>query len=250
MYRVRTKIRKEISRSLTLFAPNDPLYVFHHIPKCGGTSMLEVLRTWFITIEDYRTSWTTSHSAPADLRSLCTLHCLCGHFELEGVHLHQRYPEVFSSERYKVFTFVRDPLQLQLSLFRYEKEHAGPSISLEEHLSFRPNYIASILPATAENYKQIIDRYFFVGILEEKQLSLDILASLLGKRRKQYPWVNRTSKKNGGIEEVSSEILARFKRENELDYKIYNYCFERFQRSVAEQNAVRKSLTSLRPSAE
>ena len=235
LHRIRQKIWKEVRRPFCRFAPASPVPVFHHIPKCGGTSVIDILRDWFITIEDYRTSWTTQHPPLKDLRPLRSCNCLCGHFELEGVHLHQRYPDVLASPRYKIFTFIRDPLQLQLSLFRYERKHNVRSITLEEHLRLRPNYIASILPATADNYREVLDRYFFVGILEERQLSLDVLAVLLGKPRKKFPWINRTrdtSDSPGRPTPLSDEVVTRFKHDNELDYRIYEYCVERFRRQV------------------
>ena len=104
---------------------------------------------------------TTNYPAKVDTSRLRSCHCLCGHFELEGYYLNQRYPEVYRSERDRVFTFVRDSLQVQLSLFRYEVMNQRSTVSsIEGHLALRPHYVANRFPATIENYKEIIDRYF------------------------------------------------------------------------------------------
>ena len=174
-------------------SPPSPVYVFHHIPKCGGTSLNAVLENWFTLIRDYRVGYTDVYPTKTKVETLRSAHCLCGHFEMEGYYLHQRYPEVLEGDRYRIFTFVRDPLELQLSLYRYAQIHnPNPNRTLATHLALRPNYIASLLPATLETYKEVIDRYFFVGVLEQGQKSLNQLAQLIDKPPQNLPWENRT----------------------------------------------------------
>jgi len=227
-----------VRQPLRLFTPRDPVYVFHHIPKCGGTSLNKILDSWFLTIKDYRSGWAMNYPEKAALSHLRSCHCLCGHFELDGYHLYQRYPEVFTSNRYRVFTFVRDPLQVQLSLFRYEKMNGqSKTMSIEDHLFLRPNYIANRFPATLDNYKDVIDRYCFVGILEESDASIAILASMMGRHFESLPWLNKSQKdvsSNTGSVEISQELVKRFRDENVLDYLIYDYCVEQLRRISAE----------------
>lgn len=233
--------RQMFRRPLHALAPGSPVYVFHHIPKCGGTSVNTVLDDWFSTVKDYRDGWTTNYPDRVALSRLRSCHCLCGHFELDGYYLHQRYPDVFLSGRYRVFTFVRDPLQLQLSLFRYERSHDQAKTNhLDEYLSLRTNYLAQRFPATPDNYQAVIDRYFFVGILEEGQASVDLLASMIGKRSRPLPWVNKSREEfgnDGGAGEVSPDVATAFKNRNALDYLIYDYCLEKFNRARAEQSS-------------
>ena len=225
-----------------MISPRDPVYVFHHIPKCGGTSVREVLHSWFIIFYDYRRRGTLDYPEKVDLNSWRSAHCLCGHFEMDGYYLHQRYPEVFISNRFKVFTFVRDPLQVQLSLFRYEKKYGvNKTEHIEEHLFLRPNYIAHRLLATMDNYREVIDRYFFVGILENGQASLDLLADIIGKPRKSLPWKNRTQntlESRSSTNNLSEELVERFRSDSALDYLIYNYCVEKLQKMLAEHDAL------------
>lgn len=213
------------------FSPKTPIYIFHHIPKCGGTSLLTVLENWFLTIKDYRIGETLNYPRKVNINKLRSGHCLCGHFELDGNYLYQRYPEALNSDKYKMFTFVRDPLDIQMSLWRYEKKkNTNRAKSIEEHLLLRPNYLANRFPATKDNYKSVIDRYFFVGILEDYQSGIDLLAHLLGKKVQKVPWVNQT--KNTEVVELPKSVVARFKQENALDYLIYNYCFDAFKRTL------------------
>lgn len=229
-----------VKRLLYMFAERDPVYIFHHIPKCGGTSLNKILDSWFITIRDYRSGWTLHYPEKIDINRLRSCHCLSGHFELDGFYLHQRYPEVFMSSRYRVFTFVRDPLQVQLSLFHYEKmNNHSHTMSLEEHLSIRPNYLANRFQVNFDNYKSVIDRYCFVGILEESEACIAILASIMGKRVKPLPWINKSRKDisiNARDEDLSQELMTWFRNENTLDYLVYDYCVEKFNIMLAEQD--------------
>jgi len=231
-------------QSTAMFAPKNPVYIFHHIPKCGGTSVNKILDSWFLTYRDYRTGRTMNYPEKVDLGTLRSVHCLCGHFELDGYYLHQRYPEVFLTDtnRFRVFTFIRDPLQVQLSLFRYERKSGASNVkSIEEHLMLRPNYIAQRFPATFDNYKEVIDRYYFVGILEYAQKSVDLLATVIGKRSIPLPFMNRTHNfvmYEPVDEKLSRELVDRFRTDNALDYLIYDYCVEKFKCKLAEQDAV------------
>lgn len=98
--------------------------------------MLKALANWFILVRDYQMQWNKDYPPITNLEKLTPWHCLCGHFEEDGYRLRQRYPEALSSERYRVFTFIRDPLLVKLSLYRYETEHNQVVIHFCERVSF------------------------------------------------------------------------------------------------------------------
>jgi len=223
---VRVSDRLNIFKRLSVFFyPKYPVFVFHHIPKCGGTSLSKLLNKWFIVVRDYRKDWNSNHHKKKNIKKLRSIHCLAGHWELPEVYLRNRYPEVFENNRFKVFTFLRDPLEHSLSLYRYEKENEKTDIDdLLEHFTLRPNYISNLLKANTGNYKEIIDSYDFVGIVEEMDKSVKILSEITGMKYEPLPWINKTIKDNKtSSEKISNALIKKFKDVNELDYLIYNY---------------------------
>ena len=137
-------------------------------------------------VPDYRQDWDDAEASRIDLATLGPDDLLCGHFEIDGIYLHQRYPEVFSDPGYRVITFVRDPVEIAQSLYWFERKighEAVLAMSLEERVNYEPNYLSDRFPCTLENFQTILDRYWFVGLTERLQVSFDCLAERLGKPR-------------------------------------------------------------------
>ena len=213
----------------SIFAPKNIVYVYHHIPKCGGTSLRRALAKWFVVKVDVG-SPDTPETKIFDVTRMGAMHCLAGHFGRNGYHLAERYPQVWADrERYKLFTLLRDPLKTKLSLRRYESERDHTDIAaLREHLLERPNYLASIFPCNEDNYKEVLDRYEFIGILEHSQESLDQLADFLGKPRVVLPHVNKTNS-GSDTSKLDQALLDEFRETNALDYAIYDYALSKFE---------------------
>lgn len=210
---------------------NSEAYIFHHIPKCGGTSAVDALSQWFIYIKDYPPPWGDVENpqayqrfcqSPKNLANLRHFHILCGHYHLPGSFLFERYPECLQDKRYRLITFLRHPLEIQLSLHYYElrKKRIDDCESLEKRLLLRKNYLASVIPCDESNYQEVLNRYYFIGLVEEFQQSFNRLADLLNKPRVDLDILNQSSRKKYNL---SPDLLAEFEEANRLDYQIYNY---------------------------
>lgn len=201
-------------------------YLFHHIPKTGGNSARETLAEWFTLVRHYRLGWGVAEMPRFELQTLNSASILCGHFEQTGNRIRHNYGEVFSDLRYRVITFVRDPLQIALSLHFFECRHRGgdggwePG-TLEERLLRRaPNFMARMMQCDESNWKTVVDSYWFVGLTEDLQRSFDVLAWKLGKPRVAVGRKNVTARER----ELDPAVFEEFFQRNTLDYKIYHYC--------------------------
>lgn len=213
----------------------DRVCVFHHLPKCSGTSVVNALGRWFLMKEDYRAytdgDWRAKRRL--DLARLGNRHCVAGHFDYPGVYLRDRYPEVLADRRYFLFTFVRDPLAVKLSLFRYEKQSGLiPDMTLEQHLLTRDNYIAGCLPCGPENVTETLARYDFIGVTDRMDESFRQLALRLNRQPIAIPRLNasqQTSPQTG----LAAPLMAQFRQQNGLDYEIYRIALERLSAGAA-----------------
>lgn len=209
----------------------DRIYVFHLQPKTGGNSVSQVLRRWFFVVGDQDRrgyeQWFVENKK--DISVLRNYQCLVGHFSLEGQRLPERYPEVFSSDRFRVITFLRDPLQTRISQYYYNKRTIGQEGSLEEFLMKSENIVARRFPCTEQDYKEVLDRYFFIGITEFLQESIDRLAALISKPRVRVGRRN-VSLRDDQVSHLSPSLVEAYRSKNELDFLVYQYALEKFTR--------------------
>lgn len=229
--------------SLTKHSNNlslNPVYVFHHLMKCGGTSLFNALDLWFKTIDDnildedlnnYVMKKYNTEVFHSDV-------CLRAHFQKDGIHLHQRYPELLKDkEKYRVFTFIRDPLSVKISKYYFLKSLGGRNFktSLKDSILKDKNFLSGLFPCNESNYKEMLDRYFFIGIVENFQGSFDKFADLIGKRRIKLPVLN-ISNKDFQIKEIDPDFIEKFRELNELDYRIYEYCVTKFDKIISRKS--------------
>ncbi len=218
-------------------------YIFHHIGKCGGTSAVELFSNWFIIISDYperNMLAQLKNTKPKNLEKLSDYHILCGHYgnfaEYIYPTLFQRYPCCLEDDRYRVISFVRDPLKLQISGYFYgikNKMIVSSEKSLEQHLLNCDNFLAHSFACDESNYQEILDRYFFIGIFENYQQSFDRLATLLEKPKVQLK--KRNVSKHTPYN-LTDQVIGEFKEKNQLDYQIYNYCKKVYEEKFNDAN--------------
>jgi len=142
-----------VREPLARISPAEPVYVFHHIRMWWNEYGKGSCR-WFVFVPDYRNGPSSGIPDRLDLHKLRSGHCLVGLYDSEGYYLHQRYPEILTSDRFRLITLVRDPLQVRLSLYYYGKKRKAGLYNrlnkLEDHVFSGDNYLAGRFPATLE----------------------------------------------------------------------------------------------------
>lgn len=220
-----------------------------HIPKCAGTSFMEVLRHWFG--EGYFTHYydEKNNIPPAKIQLLTGILikrfrkgiCIHGHFNHNrGFGIRDYYPEVK-----QFITFLRDPFDVHISNYFFVRQQAkcsGPgafrngvyfpsandNITIESFLG-RNNisHMKYFFPEeiNMSNYKEILERDFvYIGITENLQNSVNILAGKLG-----FPAVTVTRKNISRWEEsIPAGAREKFVENNQLEMAIYEYAQHNF----------------------
>ncbi len=216
------------------FLKSGSAYIFHHLIKCGGSSLVKDLVNWFGMEYDHILAGAEVNGLSRyrfNTNLLTSDLCITSHFHYNGFFVAQRYPELLDPKfNIRLFTFVREPLKFQISLYYFAKKKGDiANIPLSKFLTLMPNYMSTLFPCDEANYREVLDRYFFIGILERMQESVDKLAALSGKRGFTVKKQN-VSPKDEQQDLLDDQILKEFKEINQLDYKIYDYCVEKFNR--------------------
>ncbi len=228
------------------YDPSRPL-VSLHIPKCAGTSFQAVLRTWFgRRLYDHYLDEKTGkparrHRLKSRLSPTRWKHGVCvhGHFNKRrpGSALREYYPEVD-----QFITVLRDPFEVHLSQYfwgrrlgeyRFRDGESKPlppteEYDLDHYLAERRSFLLLHIPfdLTLENYKSVIEEnYVYVGIAEDLQTSVDVLAGKLGFQPVKIDRMN-VSKRN---EDAPEQARQDFKDRHPLEYAIYEYALERYR---------------------
>lgn len=219
------------------YNPSAFLYSLH-IPKCGGTSFTEVLKKWFwpgFHAHYFRHETNQMPFKPRKVKLLThTLGvfplCIHGHFE-EEAGVFECYPNAS-----QFITIIRDPLELQISLFydhkRRLKEEGnlywkGRKVTMEHQdidawVAERPSFLLKFFPWDLDsgNFQEVIQKNFvYIGIAEDLQRSVNQLAKKIGKKSLSIPHLNTSAR------DVypSEEAIKVFKRKHKLEYALYEY---------------------------
>lgn len=224
---------------MRIYDPGMPV-IFTHIPKCAGTSFVQVLRTWFGNgyhklNQDETRDILLPRVEPRDPDGnwLPGVKCIHGHFNHgRGYGLPYYYPEIP-----QYFTMLRDPFDLVVSMyffvkgrsaegkfwFRGEKvDFSAEFPSVESYLRSYPYWVYHHLPQdlTLENYqRRLADRFVYIGIVEDMENSMLALAKRLGKDPIPVPQLNVSN-----YDEVVPEALReRFYRDYPLLKRVYDF---------------------------
>jgi hypothetical protein len=209
-----------------------PLFSLH-IPKCGGTSLIEILRMWFdgCLFLHYYSAYTDTRPNHYTLDNKHKT-CIHGHFDnAKQVGVFSYYPDAC-----QFVTVVRNPLDLALSGYFFDKGlyakgqfyDNGRKIEklgfedINDYLKRGKSFFNRFFPwqLNSVNYRQVIhDNFIAVGIVEELQNYVNVLAAILGKPVYEVPALNPSV-----YDEAPDPVaMADFIAKHELEFEIYHY---------------------------
>jgi hypothetical protein len=206
-----------------------------HIPKCGGSSLKEVLKEWFNDRLFFHYYDLKNNKMPPKIKTRNLFYryvpdiCIHGHFnKFDGLGVKEYYPNIDQA-----ITFIRDPLEVQLSVFyyRHQQDKQGLfnrsgkpmnlTLDIDEFLETSTPYIHNFFPDdfNVETFEKYINNYFIhIGIIEDYQNSLNILADKLNKPRIKVPHINSSER----FSKPSESSIKKFKEKCKWEYEIYN----------------------------
>lgn len=230
------------------YDPKKPL-ISIHIPKCAGSSFSAILKTWFGKgfLRHYHDEKNDIAPVRHDLKSRLFFRkfkpgiCIHGHFNNDrGNGIQDYYPEVD-----QFITILRDPFDLHMSNYFYVKregKYMGKGayrsgkkrpvlknvLSVEEYLArSKKSFIKSFLPRdiTLDNYQELLENQFlYIGIMENFQNSVNILANKLGFATVTVPRENVSNWEEPIPEGAREEFIAN----NPLEMAVYEYALNNF----------------------
>ena len=247
--------------SMLFRKPLDKLFVFVHLPKCAGTSLLKTFsqigqRRFVVVAEnDLKSEALSSLKLQMAEHKITAsrLDLVMGRDTYFGIQ------NVSPREPY-FFTFIREPIQRYLSQYRYyvdcasdPKHHAhemavdrldddGRRMSLEEYVesgrgdNFLCKVLGSIAPSR-ENHdwfwnvsdeealfaaKEMIDHMSFIGFLDNIESDTKLICDQL-KIKPELPTINRSF---ANIT-VSGTTRKMIERNNGLDIQLFEYAQNR-----------------------
>ncbi len=181
------------------FNPDRPV-VSLHVPKTAGTAFRTVLKSWYKDhlLMHYPDISLQEADNFADLRPG---QCLHGHFNRGKGFAIEDFAGKNPHDQANIITMLRNPYKMIVSLFLYYKYQA-PDAVIEKSIltdqrpqSFKNffnrfldskhylfSYLLRTAPLSAENIDHYLGQYTFIGLQEELEKSVVLLARLLGKK--------------------------------------------------------------------
>lgn len=202
----------------------DDKIIFLHIPKTGGVSVSSLL------MNEYSYDQIDNvNSENIKLRAYGFHYSL---FEIE---------KMIDISNFKLITFMRNPIDRILSEYQYliEKHKGKPEYLIAHRLPAEGNPIetasnvvckmlsglddkdSSIPIETHLSFakKVLTENFFFIGITENMEESIQLLYSKLGwEMPEETPHFNKTNKKS-----FSDEVLQKIAERNWADIELYEY---------------------------
>jgi hypothetical protein len=182
-----------------LYDPGKPL-IFMHVPKCGGVSVQYILKEWF-GCRYIRPSHEGFRQLTGDPRLVGGPSCIHEHFSIYRNQLEAVYPGAR-----QLFTVLRDPFDMLLSLYSFGLQRAGPTLakecgSLDAFLDrcLQRRDVASLfswLPKRSPNetLADYANRFMLIGTTDRLSQTMDILADAVQMPRAIVETKNKSSR--------------------------------------------------------
>lgn len=239
------------------------MWIFLHIPKTAGVAVREILAAKYNKNEVFHVEDPSRFTPSTEAQS--TIKLIHGHFDISLI-------ESLPQRENKVFTFLRDPLERSISEFFFVKkgsydlstlppEQAGvinkiKSLSLDEYLLsqergirgrvqnnqlfFLSGDIFNANYSIEQRYEMAcrnLDNFYYIGIVEEMEKSLQLLAFKTNSPPQNSVIRNSTPRSNY---DIAQETKIEFLRRNKYEYMIYEYARQKMLSSY--ENAFREML--------
>lgn len=228
----------------------DPMVIFLHIPKAGGTTLNGIINQQYPKNTTFRfhriDTWRTINDLPQQRRE--SLRLIRGHFAF-GLHQFLPCDAIY-------FTLLRDPVARFISEYHYIRRSPGlklheqlQSISLEQYIDtkgqtagnlqtrllFGLSKISNATPeAIVAQAKENLDRYFHVvGLVERFDETLVLLKQAFHWRSPVYVKQNTTSTHEKVRLPISEKTLEKIRECNAMDLELYAYATQKFEQQIA-----------------
>jgi hypothetical protein len=203
---------------------DEPLLVSIHIPKTAGFTLLQVLAKRFgeRLQRAYRAPIPGLRRTETDgWPDIANPACIHGHA------VYDRFPWIVGVPDARFITFLREPLASAVSLWRYQRRPHTPWGPVAEAQLFSDDLEEYLLEQHNHNrYRKWIGRsqrsleeFFFVGVVESFDESMDVLFRLCGWCPIPYGHENRSA---GPPPAVSQATAETFRQRSNEDYALWH----------------------------
>jgi hypothetical protein len=209
-------------------------YVFIHIYKTAGTSITSELIKHARFIEKISTYWSTRYIVTL-LANLFSLEDL-GKSWINGVHKHATAGEIrdyLGKDRYKQyfsFSFVRNPFDLQVSLYHYIKnspEHRDYDIA--NKITFKQFVLREIKNRVKKQIDFLRDEdgiiVDYIGRFEKIEESMQFIYNKLNLPSKSIVHQNKSTRLEGYRDYYDDELRLSVEQYFKDDLKTFKYEF-------------------------
>ena len=238
--------------------------VFHHVPKCAGTSVARALRMRYLPSQTGIVSWASFYAAGAfhphcntlqtwphvlDLREKILVYHMYSHMRCIAAHVQfsNLAYEKFS-DTYKFITVLREPVSRYISHYFWDfngiEEWARISVSLDEFVESEMGVRYGTLfgeffsglapdsnfgsPEAVEAAKRNLDKFAVVGFLDDMQRFRQNLKTELGVSVSIHHQNKSRVEDQTKKKLVTPELRQRITKLCASDIEIYNYAKAKF----------------------